>query len=62
MRSQVETEELIDDLEKILERLAHENRDPPWSCCACLQDVDKRGHSPSCIIHKALVEIEGWWD
>ena len=60
MRTQQETEALIDHLEEVLVRLSYENYQPPHSCCGCLQDVDTHGHLPSCIISQALIEIEEW--
>lgn len=60
MPTQEETEALVERLEDVLRHLAYENNEPPGSCCACLQDVDKRGHLPSCSIHLALIEIEEW--
>jgi hypothetical protein len=53
-------EHLEEHLEGVLRHLAYENNEPPGSCCACLQDVDTRGHLPSCIISQALIEIEEW--
>ncbi len=60
MPTQEQTERLMDRLEDVLRRLAYENHEPPGSCCACLQDVDVRGHLPSCIISQALIEKEDW--
>lgn len=60
MRTQEETEALVEHLEIVLRRLACGNLEPPGSCCACLQDVDTRGHLPSCDIHMALIAIEEW--
>jgi hypothetical protein len=60
MRTQEETEALVEHLEIVLRRLACGNYDPPGSCCACLQDVDPRGHLPSCPIHLALIAIGEW--
>jgi hypothetical protein len=60
MRTQEETEELVEHLEVVLRRLACGNFDPPGSCCACLQGVDTRGHLPHCIISMALIAIEEW--
>ena len=60
MPTQEETEDLVEHLEVVLRRLACGNYDPPGSCCACLQDVDTRGHLPSCAIHLALIAIEEW--
>lgn len=55
-----ETEALVERLEEVLQHLAYRNYEPPGSCCACLQDVEIRGHLPSCIISMALIEIEEW--
>jgi len=60
MPTQEETELLVEHLEQTLRLLAHRNYEPSGSCCACLQDVDKRGHLPSCSIHLALIAIEEW--
>ena len=60
MPTQEETEALVDRLEDILQHLAYENHVPQGSCCACLQDVDTRGHLPHCIISMALIAIEEW--
>ncbi len=62
MRTQKETETLVEHIEDVLRRLACGNNEPPGSCCACLQDVDTRGHLPSCAIHLALIAIEEWWE
>jgi tRNA C32,U32 (ribose-2'-O)-methylase TrmJ len=60
MTTQEATEALVEHLEDVLRHLAYENPVPPGSCCACLQDVDTRGHLPSCAIHLALIAIEDW--
>lgn len=60
MPTQEETEALVDHLQDVLKRLTYTNHEPPGSCCACLQDVDTRGHLPSCAIHLALIAIEEW--
>lgn len=60
MKTQEETVALVDRLEDVLQHLAYENHVPPGSCCACLQDVDTRGHLPSCTISMALIAIEEW--
>ena len=60
MPTQEQAKVLVDHLESVLKRLSYENYDPSDSCCACLQDVDARGHLPSCIISLALIEIEEW--
>jgi hypothetical protein len=60
MRTQEQTELLVEHLEDVLRRLTYENHEPPGSCCACLQVVDTWGHLPSCIISEALTEIEEW--
>ena len=60
MPPQEQTELLVERLEDVLTHLSYENHDPPGSCCACLQDVDTRGHLPSCPIHIALIAIEEW--
>ena len=60
MRTKPETEELLEHLEEVLVRLSRENYQPQGSCCACLQDVEKTGHLPSCIISQALIRIEEW--
>jgi len=60
VRTQLETQKLLDQLEAVLVRLSYENFEPPGSCCHCLQDVDKRGHLPNCIISQALIAIEEW--
>jgi hypothetical protein len=44
----------------VLQQLAYENHVPPGSCCACLKDVDNRGHLSHCIISMALIAIEEW--
>jgi hypothetical protein len=62
MRTQEETEALVEHLEAVLVGLSHVNHAPLGSCMACLQDVDTQGHLPSCIIHLALIEIEKWWE
>jgi len=54
-----EKETLVEHLEDVLRHLAYENHVPPGSC-SCLQDVDTRGHLPSCAIHLPLIEIEEW--
>jgi len=60
MRTQVETEELLNLLEDVLVRLSYEGFDPPGTCCACGQYVDTHFHFPSCIISRALIAIEEW--
>ena len=60
MRTQEETEELVEQLEVVLRRLAYGNIEPPGSCCACLQDVEAQGHLPSCDINMALIAVEAW--
>jgi hypothetical protein len=55
-----ETEALVDRLEDVLRRLAYGNHALPGSCCACLQDMETRGHLPSCPVHLALIAIEEW--
>jgi tRNA C32,U32 (ribose-2'-O)-methylase TrmJ len=60
MPTREQTELLVEHLEDVLRRLTYENYHPPGSCCACLQDVDTRGHLPSCIISQALIEIGEW--
>lgn len=60
MHTQEEMEELVEQLEVVLRRLACGNVEPPGACCACLQDVDTQGHLPSCDIHLALIAIEEW--
>ena len=44
----------------VLRRLAYANHALPGSCCACLQNMETRGHLPSCPIHLALIAIETW--
>jgi tRNA C32,U32 (ribose-2'-O)-methylase TrmJ len=60
MPTQEQAQLLVEHLESVLKHLAYENYKPSGSCCACLQDVDTYGHLPSCIIHRALIEIEEW--
>jgi hypothetical protein len=36
MRTQEETEALVEHLEVVLRRLAYGSYDPPAACCACL--------------------------
>jgi tRNA C32,U32 (ribose-2'-O)-methylase TrmJ len=60
MHTQEQTEVLVDRLEDVLRALAYGNRALPGACCACLQDVDTRGHLSSCDIHLALIAIEEW--
>jgi hypothetical protein len=60
MPTQGETEALVKNLEDVLRGLTHGNHEQPGLCCACLQDVDTRGHLPSCSIRQALIEIEAW--
>ncbi len=60
MATQEETEALVKYLDDVLRGLAHGSHEPPGSCCACLQDVEARGHLPSCSIRLALIEIEEW--
>jgi tRNA C32,U32 (ribose-2'-O)-methylase TrmJ len=60
MSTQKQTILLVEHLEKVLQRLAYENHQPHGSCCACLQDVETRGHLPSCIISQALARIKEW--
>jgi len=61
MRATEQTEALVTHLEVLLRRLERENNEPFLSCCACLQDVDKVGHLPTCILAQGLKEIEVWW-
>ena len=60
MRTQAETEMLVDRLEAVLIWLTISNREPLGACCSCLQDVPNHGHLPSCYISQALKAIEEW--
>ena len=60
MQTQVELEELLDQLQDVLVRLSYEGYDPLGSCFACGQYVDTHYHLPSCIISRALIAIEEW--
>jgi hypothetical protein len=60
MRTQEETEALVEHLEDVLQHLAYENNVPSGSCSARLEDVDNRGHLPHCITSMALIAIEEW--
>jgi len=62
MRTQAETEMLVDRLEAVLTWLTISNRDPHGACCSCLQDVPNRGLLPGCHISQALKAIEEWRD
>ena len=53
---------LVNHLKDVLNRLEKENHQPECSCCACLQDVAKVGHLPSCYLAGALKMIEHWKD
>jgi hypothetical protein len=56
-----ETTALMNRLETAFRRLETEGFYPfDGACCACLQDVPKRGHHPTCYLGQALKEIEEW--
>ena len=60
MHTQEQAEALVDRLEDVIRGLSYGNHALPGSCCACLQDMETRGHLPSCPIHLALIAIETW--
>jgi len=52
---------LIGRLETALRRLETEGLYPAdGCCCACWQDVARRGHLPTCYLGQALKDIEEW--
>jgi len=55
-----ETTALVTRLEAVLMRLEIGNTEFPGACAACLQDVAKDGHLPSCYLAGALDEIRTW--
>jgi hypothetical protein len=57
---QNEAVSLVLRLEGTLKQLETVNFEPPGSCCACLQDVSKTGHLPSCAIALDLLAIHEW--